>query len=117
MSFSTHVGGDVQTKDAGSWAERDDVRLKATWTETVPTAIYEGTPGQFLPPELIPQAFWMRYEPTRLFDYFIGVHGNTQSVSWLQHSSNTNPAAAVAELTQKPDLGPLVTRTPPRTAR
>ena len=111
--FSTHVGGDIQTKDAGSWADRGDVHLKTTWTQTVPTSIAEGTSGSLLPPELIPSAFWLRYEPTRLFDYFIGARGETQSVTWLTHSSNTNPAAAVAELSQKPDLGPVVT---PKTA-
>jgi len=111
--FRTNVGGDMATKDAGNWAERADIGLKTTWSQTVPTAIYEGTPGQFLPPQLIPQAYWLRYEPTRLFDYFIGMRGETQSVTWLTHSSNTNSASVVSELSQKPDLGPVVT---PQTA-
>lgn len=110
---ATPWGDGVQVKDAGSWAERGDVGMKTSWTQTVPTSVYEGTSGQFLPPELIPSAFYLRYEPTRLFDYFIGARGESQSVTWLQHTSNTNPAAAVAELTQKPDLGPIVT---PKTA-
>jgi len=110
---ATAWGDQVQVKDAGSWAERGDVGMKTSWTQTVPTSVYEGTSGQFLPPELMPSAFYLRYEPTRLFDYFIGARGESQSVTWLQHTSNTNPAAAVAELTQKPDLGPIVT---PKTA-
>jgi HK97 family phage major capsid protein len=40
--------------------------------------------------------------------YFISKRGEMQSVTWLQHYANTNPAAAVAELDLKPDLGPLV---------
>ena len=100
--FSTHVGGDVRLKDAGSWG----VHSK-DWT--VPTSIAEGASGSLLPPQLLPTAWPLRYEPTRLFDYFIGEAAATQSVSWLSHSSNTSPAAAVAELAQKPDLGPQVT--------
>ena len=100
--FSTHVGtGDTRLKDAGSWG----VRTK-DWVP--PVGLAEGTPGSLLPAQLIPQAWWMRYEPTRLFDYFIGSQAETQSISWIQHTGNTLPAAAVAELDKKPDLGPLV---------
>ncbi len=101
--FSTHVGmNDVKLKDAGSW----NVHTK-DWT--VPSSIAEGASGSLLPPQLIPSAWPLRYEPTRLFDYFVGSRAETQSITWLQHSSNTSPAAAVAELSQKPDLGPVVT--------
>jgi HK97 family phage major capsid protein len=111
MPFSTFVG--TGTKDAGSWGH--NVGMK-DWT--TPVSIAEGTPGSLLPPELLAQAWWLRYEPTVLIDFFIpvgnpelndGAHGlHGQSVQWLQHSGNTNPAAAVSELTQKPDLGPIV---------
>jgi HK97 family phage major capsid protein len=103
--FSTHVGAEL--KDAGSWGT-NNVGLK-DWT--TPVSIAEGTPGSLLPPELIPNAWWLRYDPTNLFDLFIPVPGaDTQraQVTWLQHYANTNPASAVSELAQKPDLGPLV---------
>jgi hypothetical protein len=56
--------------------------------------IFEGSRGEFLPPQLNPNAYWMRYEPTRLMEYFVGKRSELQSVQWLQHYANTQPAAA-----------------------
>lgn len=109
MKFKTSIG--VRTKDAGSWMGGDSGSFinRAGMKDWVPPiAIAEGTPGSLIPPELLPSAFWLRYEPVRLLEYFIGQRGTLQSVQWLQHYGNTAPASVVAELALKPDLGPLV---------
>jgi HK97 family phage major capsid protein len=50
------------------------------------------------------------YEPNRIFSSFTQMAAPTAgSVEYVQHASNTNPAAAVAELGLKPDLGPVYT--------
>lgn len=109
LQFKTAIG--VQTKDAGSWMGGDSgsfINRAGMKDWTPPTAIFEGTSGEFIPPQLIPNAYWLRYEPVRLLEFFIGQRGTAQSVTWLQHYANTNPASVVAELALKPDLGPLV---------
>jgi HK97 family phage major capsid protein len=95
-SYSTHVGAATKG-DASGW----EIGLKS------PTG--EGSPGSLLPPILLPQAFQLRYEPDRIFEHFIGARAEGQSVSYLLHSGNTNPAAAVPELGTKPDLGMQIT--------
>ncbi len=67
-----------------------------------------------LPPVLMPQLTQqLPYETDRLFEHFIQQKApEASSVEWLQHTGNANPAAATAELAQKPDLGmELTTRT------
>lgn len=67
-----------------------------------------------LPPVLMPQLTQqLPYEPDRLFAHFVQMKApEASSVEWLQHTGNANPAAATAELAQKPDLGmELTTRT------
>jgi hypothetical protein len=83
-------------------ASHSNLHLK--WT--TPDSAAEGTPGSLLPPELLSTAFPLRIEPVRLFEFFPGAAAGGQAVSFLQHISNGNSAAAVAELTQKPDLAP-----------
>ena len=71
-----------------------------------------------LPPTLMPQLTQqLPYEPDDIFDHLIQTAApEARAVEWLQHTGNTNPAAAVAELTQKPDLGmQLTTQTTPFT--
>lgn len=60
-----------------------------------------------LPPVLMPQLTQgLPYEPDDLFAHLIQMKApEASSVEWLQHTGNTNPAAATAELAQKPDLG------------
>ena len=96
-SFSQHVG----TKAKGL---PEGVRTKAGFGE--------GNPGTLLPPQLLPQALGLKYEPDRLFSHFVAMQApDAQSVSYLKHGSNTNPAAPVGELQPKPDLGMVVTPT------
>ena len=60
-----------------------------------------------LPPVLMPQLTQqLPYEPDDVFDHLIQMAApQASSVEWLSHTGNTNPAAATAELTEKPDLG------------
>ncbi len=92
--YRAQVGADIKTKEYMGL------------TTKAPTA--EGAPGSLLPPVLYPQAFPLLYEPDRIFQHFPGLEAESQSVSYLQHSGNSNPAAPVAELATKPDLGMLV---------
>jgi HK97 family phage major capsid protein len=69
-----------------------------------------------LPPILMPQLTQqLPYEPDEIFDHLIQTAAPAaSSVEWLSHTGNTNPAAATAELSQKPDLGmALTTHTQP----
>lgn len=72
------------------------------------TALTESSFGG-LPPIINPQAFGLLYEPTRLFDYIPVAAMPGPSVEYLQHESNTNPAAVVGEGQTKPDLGLVLT--------
>lgn len=60
-----------------------------------------------LPPALLPQqTLQLPYEPDRPFEHFkVQAAPNASAVEYLQHVGNANPAAAVAELGTKPDLG------------
>jgi hypothetical protein len=118
--YSTRVGGpDPGTKSLGpSWEITTKDSAKATGSsgggDTVsprnPTSpIGEGPPGSLLPPVLLPYAFELRYEPERIFAAFNGAEAESQSITYLQHTSNTQPAAAVGELQPKPDVGPQIT--------
>jgi hypothetical protein len=89
--YTCRIGYDSKSLELG------DVHFKA------PTA--EGTPGSLLPSVLTAPDFGLLYEPDRLFEKFPGRMADSQAVSYLQHTGNTNPAAAVAELGTKPDLG------------
>lgn len=64
-----------------------------------------------LPAELRPDLqLALPYEPNRAFSYFKQMAAPSgPAVEYIQHTSNTNPAAAVAELGLKPDLGPVYT--------
>ena len=64
-----------------------------------------------LPPILMPQlTLDLPYEPDRAFSHFTQLTApEARAVEYLQHTGNTNPAAAVAELGTKPDLGVEVT--------
>jgi HK97 family phage major capsid protein len=60
-----------------------------------------------LPPVLMPQnTLGLPYEQDRMFEHFIPQKApEANSVAYLVHSGNANPASAVAELGNKPDLG------------
>jgi HK97 family phage major capsid protein len=45
------------------------------------------------------------YEPDRLFEHFAPITTDAPAIEYLVHSSNANPAAAVAEGAAKPDIG------------
>jgi hypothetical protein len=83
-----------------------DVQSKAN-----PTPAAEGTIGSILPAELLSTGFPLRIEPVRLLEFFPGAVAGGQGVTFLQHTANANPAAAVAELALKPDLAPTITPT------
>ncbi len=62
------------------------------------------SPG--LPSLIAPQLTQiLPYEPDRLFTHFTGATMSGPSIEYLVHSGNANPAAAVAELGTKPDIG------------
>ena len=63
-----------------------------------------------MPSQLTAPDFGLLYEPDRLFELFPGRAADTQSVANLQHTGNANPAAAVAELGTKPDVGMTITQ-------
>lgn len=93
-SYSVEIG----TKGAGDW----NLGFKAPLSEG-------GIGGGGLPPVILPGAYQLRYEPDRLFSHFIGSEMPGPSVSYVQHTGNTNPAAAVAELGTKPELSMQLT--------
>ena len=93
-SYSVEIG----TKGASDW----NLGFKSPLAES-------GIGGGGLPPVILPNAFNLPYEPDRLFSHFIGGEMPGPSVSYVQHTSNTNPAAAVAELGTKPDIGMQLT--------
>jgi Phage capsid family len=73
-------------------------------------AIAEGPPASLLPSVLHPEhTLLLQYELDRVFDAFKGAAMDSQSVTYLAHTGNTNPAAATAELGQFPDLGMQLT--------
>lgn len=54
----------------------------------------------------------LRTEPDRLLDHLPSTAAESPVIEYISHTGNTNPAATVAELGQKPDLGmQLATKT------
>jgi HK97 family phage major capsid protein len=74
------------------------------------SAIGEGASGTLIPLILLPNAFTMRVEPTRIAEYFPVVESEGQTVSWIQHTQNAVAASAlaVAENAQKSDISPTL---------
>ena len=93
-SYSVEIG----TKGAGDW----NMGFKSPLSEG-------GIGGGGLPPVILPNAFNLPYENDRIFSHFVGSEMPGPSVSYVQHTGNTNPAAAVAELGTKPELGMQLT--------
>jgi HK97 family phage major capsid protein len=93
-SFAITVKAEGFNKAAG------DLRTKDTPNFTV-----EGAAGSLLPPTLIPAAFRLQYEPDRVWQHLPGMPMDSQSIAYLQHSANANPAAITAETVAFPDLG------------
>ncbi len=75
-------------------------------------AISEGSPGSLLPSVIHPEwALMLPYEPDRLRDHFRGAGMESQSVAYLAHTGNSQPAVAgVAELAEKLDIGMQLTQ-------
>lgn len=74
-------------------------------------SVGEGASGTLIPPILLPNAFTMRVEPTRIAEFFPVVESEGQTVSWIQHTAN---AVDYSELgvgagQQKPDISPTLT--------
>jgi len=68
--------------------------------------VVEGPPGTLLPPALLPQhTLNLPYEPDRIFEHFVGAMADSQSVQYLQHTGNAQPALPTPELGTKLDLG------------
>lgn len=58
-----------------------------------------------LPAVILPSAFNLPYDQTRLWDHLPTAMMPGPSVEYLQHTGNASAAAIVAEGTQKPDIG------------
>jgi HK97 family phage major capsid protein len=71
--------------------------------------VSEGAVGSLLPPILLPNAFPLRLEPTRIAEYFPAINAEGQSITFLQNSGNALAASgagmSVAENADKPELG------------
>jgi len=83
---------------------RESIVTKAAVTES-------GLGGSFsgqLPPIQSQFATGLGFEPTRIADLFPGAAMKGASATWLSHTSNTNPAAIVAEAGAKPDTGMVI---------
>ena len=89
-SFQVEIGG----KDFGSEVEFKSPIAGASLFPAV------------LQPQLTQQ---LPYEPNRLFAEFLGATMDGPAIEFIVHSGNTNPAAPVAELGTKPDLGMILT--------
>lgn len=100
FAFSVKAPGFGSAVDKTMYG-RSGVGLKAGG----PDFTVEGAAGSLLPPQLIPAAFREMYEPDRLWSHLPGQAMDTQSIAYLQHTSNTNPAALTAEAEVLPDLG------------
>jgi hypothetical protein len=77
-----------------------DVTVKSPFAES-------GFTSGTLPPTLLPKlTLDLPYQPDRAFAHFKQMPApESIGVEYIQHTGNTNPAAAVAELGTKPDLG------------
>jgi hypothetical protein len=84
--------------------ECDDVSIKSPFVESGFTS--GGLPNTLLPGLTLD----LPYEPDRAFAHFKQMPApESIGVEYVQHTSNTNPASAVAELGTKPDLGMVLT--------
>jgi HK97 family phage major capsid protein len=99
MSFSTTIGKGAEHNKAMLGG---DLHYKA--------AVGEGASGSLIPPILLPNAFTLRVEPTRIAEFFPVVESEGQTVSWIQHTANAVAASAlaVAENAQKEDISPTL---------
>ena len=77
--------------------------------DLVDKTVSEGAVGSLLPPRLLPNAFPLRLEPTRIAEYFTAIDAGGQSLTYLQHQGNALAASgagmSVLENANKPDLG------------
>jgi HK97 family phage major capsid protein len=79
-------------------------------TKAAGAPITETGGGFTLPATIVPGLqLLLPYEPDRLFSHFVGAQMDGPSAAFLQHTGNTNPAAAVGEGQPKPDLGMQLT--------
>jgi hypothetical protein len=130
-AFVNKMGGNPGGQKGFGTAETKAVTAKTVSPLQVPVSEYRGlfeavnkklptyridTKGAFaesaftsgnLPPELMPHlSLDLPYEPDRAFEHFKQLTApEARAVEYVQHTGNTNPAAAVAELGTKPDLG------------
>ena len=92
---------EIQTK--GSFSDGSNVGLKAAGTPIV-EGLYAS--GGLFPPVNIPGLTQeLPYEYERIADHLPTITIDAPSIEYLVHTGNTNPAAVVAELGVKPDLG------------
>jgi HK97 family phage major capsid protein len=85
-----------------------DGSLTNVHTKTAGAPITEGAqwPSGLFPPVLRPELTQaLRFEYDRMADHIPTVTIDAPSIEYLVHTGNTNPAAVVAELGVKPDLG------------
>jgi HK97 family phage major capsid protein len=76
--------------------------------KTPGSPIAEGAqwPTGLFPPDLrLELTQELRYEPDRIADHIPTITIEAPSIEYLIHTGNTNPAAVVAELGTKPDIG------------
>lgn len=89
----------TKTMDAGS---------SGIGHKTPGAPIAEGAqwPTGLFPPVLRPELSQeLRYQPDRMADHIPTITLDAPSIEYLVHTGNTNPAAVVAELDPKPDIG------------
>jgi HK97 family phage major capsid protein len=77
-----------------------DVRMKTPVAEGV-----AGAGGSLVPPVLMPEMYAERLEPDRIWSHLTTVEAVGQWATYLQHPSDTNPAAPTAELGTIPSTG------------
>src|SRR5262249_8256327 len=72
--------------------------------------VAEGAPGSLLPSVIRPEySVDLQYEQDRIFEHLRGAQMDSQSVTYLQHTGNTNAAAVTAENATILDVGAQVT--------
>jgi HK97 family phage major capsid protein len=64
----------------------------------------EGAAGSLLEPLLMPDVFRQELEPDRVWSHFPGLPMDSQSVAYLRHTGNVNPAAVTPEGQTIPDV-------------
>jgi HK97 family phage major capsid protein len=99
---ANHRAGGFQVQlGTKAYGEGSNIGMK-----TAGAPITETGGGFTLPSIMMPGLqMLLPYEPDRLFSHFQGAHMDGPSASFLQHTGNTNPAAAVGESQPKPDVG------------